>query len=350
MSILDMYRNSAQQKRTQIANFHNEKAKVQQKIADLSGRIQRASESALRTKSLSTIKSKSQEVDRYNKQVVTEQKKIANIELKIVNKQKELNRDEHRINTENLKEMKKREQEQKKLEQERKKRMVNVDNTLHKHNKLHLETKTTLKEIQKIPEKIVVLFFAANPLDQAELRLDEEARAISNMIKKAKHRDAVKFETCWAVQTIDILQALNEFKPTIVHFSGHGSDQDQIVFQDELGNAKPVSKEAIVQTMKASSDNLRMVFFNTCFSKNQAGSIVKHIESAIGMNTSIGDEAARVFSSQFYSSISFGLSVQKAFDQAKAILMLESIAEENTPELFIQEGLSAESLILVEPK
>jgi len=125
------------------------------------------------------------------------------------------------------------------------------------------------------------------------------------MIRNAKHRDSVKLESSWAVQTIDLLQALNEFNPTIVHFSGHGSDQDEIVFQSPDGNAILVSKEAIVQTIVASSDNIRLVFFNTCFSKNQAQAVSKHLEATIGMNTSIGDEAARVFSSQFYSSISF---------------------------------------------
>ena len=128
---------------------------------------------------------------------------------------------------------------------------------------------------------------------------------IAHMIRNAKHRDSVKLESSWAVQTIDLLQALNEFNPTIVHFSGHGSDQDEIVFQSPDGNAILVSKEAIVQTIVASSDNIRLVFFNTCFSKNQAQAVSKHLEATIGMNTSIGDEAARVFSSQFYSSISF---------------------------------------------
>ena len=52
-----------------------------------------------------------------------------------------------------------------------------------------------------------------------------------------------------------------------------------------------------------------------------------HVDVAIGMNTSIGDEAALVFASQFYSSIGFGKSIKTAFDQAKAALMLEGIPE-----------------------
>ena len=183
--------------------------------------------------------------------------------------------------------------------------------------------------------------------DQAQLRLDEEARAISDMIRKSAHRDSVKLESCWAVRPLDLLQALNEHSPRIVHFSGHGSNQDEIVFQDEKGQTKLVSKEAIVQTMVAASSEVQLVFFNTCYSHNQAAAVVKHIPAAIGMKTSIGDDGARVFAAQFYSAIGFGLSVQVAFEQGKAALMLEGIAEQGVPELFI--GQRADQLVLVRP-
>lgn len=39
------------------------------------------------------------------------------------------------------------------------------------------------------------------------------------MIRKSEHRDSVKLESRWATRTIDILQAINEVDPTIVHFS-----------------------------------------------------------------------------------------------------------------------------------
>lgn len=188
---------------------------------------------------------------------------------------------------------------------------------------------------------------ASNPTDQTQLRLDEEARAIMENIRKSDYKESIEFKSVWAVRPLDVLQALNEFSPTIVHFSGHGSNQDEIVFQDGEGNTKLVTKEALVQTMTATSDNIRVVFFNTCYSRNQAQEIVSHIEAAIGMNDSIGDNAARIFAAQFYSAIGFGKSIKTAFEQAKAALMLENIPEEQTPELFIQNGVSQEELVLV---
>jgi len=181
------------------------------------------------------------------------------------------------------------------------------------------------------------------------LRLDEEVRSVTDTIRKSKHRDSVELVSCWAIRPPDVLQALKEHQPAVVHFSGHGSDQDGIVFQDDQGNTKPVSKEAIVQTMMACSGGIRLVFFNTCYSHNQAEAVVEHVDAAVGMNTSIGDDAARVIASQFYSAIGFGQSVQTAFDQAKALVMMEGIPEEDTPELFVAHGLSADTLVIVQP-
>jgi hypothetical protein len=41
------------------------------------------------------------------------------------------------------------------------------------------------------------------------------------------------------------------------------------------------------------------------------------------MTISIGDNAAMIFAAQFYSAIGFGLSVKRAFQQAKVALMSE---------------------------
>jgi hypothetical protein len=254
-----------------------------------------------------------------------------------------------KISREEQKELKSKEVLAHKHESENKKQMNKIAQTLDQHSELHEETIARLNEIQNLPEKITVLFLASNPLDQSQLRLDEEARAINEKIRSSKHRDSVNLVSCWAVRPLDILQALNEHSPAIVHFSGHGSVQGELVFQGGNGETKLVSKEAIVETITASSDGIRLVFFNACHSQLQAESIVNHVEAAIGMNSAIGDSAARVFSVMFYSAIGFGLSVKKAFLQAKAALMLENIPEENIPELFIKAGLSSDEIFIVKP-
>ena len=114
------------------------------------------------------------------------------------------------------------------------------------------------------------------------------------------------------------------------------------------GSAKLVSKEAISAAIATASDTIRLVVFNACFSEIQAQSIVGHIESAIGMATSISDEAARVFAAQLYSSIGFGYSIQTAFNQAVALLMLEGIPEEDTPKLHVKDKIDPNELVFVQ--
>lgn len=217
-----------------------------------------------------------------------------------------------------------------------------------RQNRLHSAT-LSKGDLLRLPEKITVLFFASNPLDQTQLRLDEEIREVERQIRLSEHRDSVKLVPKLAVRTEDLFQALNEHAPDVVHFSGHGSE-DSVVFQDPDGNTKAVPKEAISAMIAATRGQIRLIVFNTCFSRSQAEAVASHVGTAIGMNAPIGDEAARTFASQLYSAIGFGGSVGVAFDQAVARLMLEGIPEEKTPELFAAEGVDPEQVILVRPE
>ncbi len=186
-------------------------------------------------------------------------------------------------------------------------------------------------KLQAVPEVITVLFLAANPVGTGSLQLDEEARSIQQKIRMSDYRDSVRFESRWATRSGDILQAINETNPTIVHFSGHGAPNGDLVLLNPDGSAKLVSKEAISMAMATASDTIRLIVFNACFSEPQAKNVIEHIDAAIGMSTSIGDEAACVFAAQLYSSIGFGRSLQISFNQAVAQLMLEEFQKIGHP-------------------
>ena len=342
MSSIDNYQRNIQRKRKELQNLMQLKNREQLKKNALNSKINSTSLALSKTKIVSTAKSKIRDIDRFRRQILVIDKKIVDYEKKISSKNKQIFDEEKKL-------VRAQENESKSKQKEQLSNLNEIKTTLFEHEGVHEKMTASIKILQNLPEKINVLFLASNPIDVQQLRLDEEARSIKEMIRKTKFRDSVLFESRWAVQPMDVLQAINELNPTVVHFSGHGSDSDEIVFQDAEGKAKLISKEAIVQTMMASSNTIRLVFFNTCYSHNQARSVVEHVEAAIGMNTTIGDNAARIFSSQFYSAIGFGVSLGKAFEQAKALLMMEGIKEENTPELFIKEGLDAYELIIVKP-
>lgn len=349
MSIAESYRRKIESISRDLSGLFSDRAREQGRIGDLHKKIADANQAKVRAFSSSAAQSKQREIDRHEADLLSTNRKLADIDTKIARRQKERADYEEKLAREEHRESQRREREAVEQRREHEHRMSNVVSSVAHHETLRVQMEKRLLRLEQLPDTVTVVFFASNPLDQNELRLDEEVRAIKEMIRKSKHRDSIELKSEWAVRPRDVLQALNEYDPTIVHFSGHGSRKDQILFQDAQGNSRPVSLEAIVQTMVASSGRIRLVFFNTCYSEEQARSVVEHVEAAIGMSDSIGDDAARVFASQFYSSLGFGHSAKRAFDQAKALLMLEGVGEEDVPKLFTKAGLDPDTVILVRP-
>jgi hypothetical protein len=121
-----------------------------------------------------------------------------------------------------------------------------------------------LREISQIDErghsmeKIKILFVSSNPERMPHLKLDEEVREIQTKLRAAEYRDSLELITKWAARPDDLLQSLNEHKPHIVHFSGHGSPTEEIILLDEQGNPKPVSKAALVSLFHTLTELLQI--------------------------------------------------------------------------------------------
>src|SRR4051812_43215152 len=187
--------------------------------------------------------------------------------------------------------------------------------------------------------KVKVLFLAATPAGSQPLKLDEEIRQITAKVRAAEYRDSLELVSRWAVRPDDLMQALLEVKPHVVHFSGHGSPAAELILLDDRGDPKPVGQEALVHLFRTLKDNVRVVVLNACYSRTQAEAIAKTIDCTVGMNRPIGDAAAIVFAASFYRALGFGRSVKEAFELGNAALLLEGIPEDLTPELLTRPGV-----------
>jgi len=348
---LNSYRSNVERLTKEKANLEQDLAKGRSKIAQLQSSVSSITRSITRNTSPSTLQSKQRQIDSKQKETAQCQKKAADLESKIAGKVADLSRNLKNLEKAEEYELKKREVESKKRRDEE----LRHARTVIRETERQVQLQTQLKgsrliiDLAKLPEVIKVLFIASNPIDQTQLRLDEEIRAITEKIRDSEYRDSVQLVSRWAARPTDLLQALNEHKPHIVHFSGHGSDNDELVFQSDDGSTKLVSQEAIVATMSTLNDNIRAVIFNACFSYAQAEAVTQYVDVAIGMRDSIRDDAARVFAAQFYAAIGFGRSIKQAFDQGVAALLLEGIPENDIPVLFTHEGVDPEDIILVRP-
>ena len=196
--------------------------------------------------------------------------------------------------------------------------------------------------------KLKILFFAANPEETTQLKLAEEFRDIQDRIRESEFRDRIELCIRPALRYRDLSLALMEEKPHIVHFSGHGSDHDELILQDENGNAKPVNGKVVASLFKTLRDDIRLVVFNACYSESQAKGIVQNIAFAIGMNKAIGDTAAIQFAQSFYRAIGFGRTVQEAFDVARIELDLAGIGEESTPQILHHPKADPDQVVLID--
>lgn len=178
-----------------------------------------------------------------------------------------------------------------------------------------------------------VLLLAANPRGTKSLRLQEEEREIKEQLRLAGY-GRVPINSTDATRPRDIQKAMLDFRPQVVHFSGHGAGEEGLVFEDAVGQEKLVSSEALASLFKLFSNQLECVVLNACFSKFQAKEIARYIPYVIGMNQSIGDRAAIEFSVGFYTAMGAGQPFEFAYKLGCNAIQLEGIAEHLTPILF----------------
>jgi hypothetical protein len=186
--------------------------------------------------------------------------------------------------------------------------------------------------------RIRVLLLAANPARTRRLAIDEEAREITEKVRLSRDRDAFDLITRWAVRPADLLQYLNEHRPHVVHFSGHGDPAGEIVLSAGGGDDRRVDPAALAELFRVMKDDIRVVVLNACYSAVQARAIGQHIDYIIGMRARVGDEAAIVFAAAFYSALGFRRTVPQAFEQATTALMLHGMAGHDVPELIVRPG------------
>jgi hypothetical protein len=176
-----------------------------------------------------------------------------------------------------------------------------------------------------------ILILAANPNGTDKLRLDEEARDIKEGLRQSRERDRFIIDSEWAVRPRDIRRVLLYSKPQIVHFSGHGSEDGGLAFENAVGQIQLVQPEALAGLFKLFSKDVECVLLNACYSEIQAGAIAQHIDFVIGMSKEIGDRAAVEFAVGFYDALGSGCSVETAYEFGCNAIQMAGISEHLTP-------------------
>lgn len=168
---------------------------------------------------------------------------------------------------------------------------------------------------QNLRRIMKILFVAADPTDASRLRLQKEFAQIKSQLESTRNPGNCELTLpALAVRVRDLSKALLEEKPQIVHFSGHGSNDGELCFEDDMGKIEVINPDGLASLFRLSSRHVECVVLNACYSALQAKGIAQHIKYVIGMDKAIPDTVAIDFSIGFYQAMGSGEDIPTAYD------------------------------------
>jgi len=183
---------------------------------------------------------------------------------------------------------------------------------------------------------VSILFIGAGPEDQDNLKLRTEVRKIKEELERGydhSRKRVFKFESELAASVKDLTRYILRLKPAILHFSGHGSGQDGLVFENEQGQSEILPNKAINLLFK-SKKYIQCVVLNSCYSSVQAEAISAHGITVIGMNQAIEDQVAIDFSIGFYQALSAGEQFKEAYENGLVNAAISGEEDMGIPEFW----------------
>lgn len=220
-----------------------------------------------------------------------------------------------------------------------------------------------------------ILFLGANSLDTPQLQIPAELRDVKEEFERAAKRQDIDVRAELAVRPTDLSRLLLDYRPDIVHFSGHGmelrvrtgttssttrefdlpddsashdkSAESAILFVSSAGHAVLVPPDALTSLFGILKTQ-RCIVLNACFSATQARALSQHVDCVVGMTRTIRDESAIAFAAGFYQALARGKSVKEAFELGKNLIAICSLPDAEVPELYTKSGIDGNAVRFVQ--
>ncbi len=212
------------------------------------------------------------------------------------------------------------------------------------------------------PKKI--LFFGANPSNTGKLNLEKEYAKIAQQLEAEGARNRLELKSEFYTDLKSFQEKINNSRPNIIHFSGHGSDSNGeletfsrgilmpierkntgLIFHESgYGDAVLISDDTLDYNFKTFIEvdkiPIEVIVLNACYSTNQAMVLSKRVKYVVGVNNSIADEASIDFSAGFYYGLAEGKPVESAFRDGTGRAM-PKMTDKNQIVLFV-DGVKSE--------
>lgn len=204
------------------------------------------------------------------------------------------------------------------------------------------------KDVLKKRSHLNVLYLTANADINSPLRIDAEVRKVQEAVRGSRFRDNITIQYKPAADLNSLIDGLNDYRPQIVHFSGHGNAAGVATDTGRVSKSsgKFLTFEQLAKALAATDHPPEVVILNACESSAAKTALIPPAKILIGMRTAVGDVPAAAFAIRFYAAIASGQSVKASFEQGKIAVEAASIGEMDTPELICGRNVNPATKVL----
>jgi hypothetical protein len=201
------------------------------------------------------------------------------------------------------------------------------------------------------PERLRVLYLTASPDVGNPLRTDAEVNNVLKALRGAKHRDQVELHLRPAATSQDLMDGINDVRPHVIHFSGHGDGQGLLFDNASLDapEGRQIPFELLTRLLDATDTPPALLVLNACETLAGSDSLLEVTPVVVAMADSVGDMAAGVFATHFYAGIASAQSVGAALRQAQVSMELALLEDAVAPQCVARAGIDVDQFILVKP-
>jgi hypothetical protein len=208
--------------------------------------------------------------------------------------------------------------------------------------------RTIRRQALKKKKHLNVLYLTADTNSNHRVRVDAEMRKVKEAIRASEYRDNVTVDYSPAAGLKTLQNGLNDHRPQIIHFSGHGNARGIAMDSGKIGRPsdESLSFSLLAKVLAATDTPPTVVVLNSCNSSGARKALLKLGLIVVSMKTSISDLAAINFAPRFYAAVASGQSIKSAFGQGKVAVEAASISEADTPQLFSPKDINPAKIIL----
>ena len=342
MSMTDSYRSDVARLLEKEASLRKDLQRHESDAAKASESSHRYADQARRASSVSSMQSAVRSYQRENEKAIQAGKKAADISKKLADNARD---QANRRRSLDSSEKSDRQAQDREAERRRQKEKAHA----REIGRLSASTVHHVHIKQPEPEKLRVLYLTAN--SGMDLRTDMEVRQVQQALRGAKYRDLVTVDQRPAATFQDLMDGLNDVRPHVIHFSGHGGGETLLMDGGTLETAtnQQVSFQLLLNALDATDSPPTLLVLNACDTLNGADVILCAVPVIIAMSNNVLDVAAIIFAHQFYAALASGQSVGSALKQAKVAIdaaMIDDAASE-VPQYIARDDVDIDKLVLV---